>query len=67
MSGKAVTAGRFGDLSRLLAECGTQGAAYGKCVSANATGKSELRRGVCAKEFEELKQCITKAIKKKAR
>uniref|UniRef100_A0A6I8Q429 Uncharacterized protein n=1 Tax=Xenopus tropicalis TaxID=8364 RepID=A0A6I8Q429_XENTR len=38
---------------------------YGKCVSAAASGREELRRGACAKEFEDLKQCMIMAAKGK--
>ncbi|TNN74609.1 putative protein C17orf89 [Liparis tanakae] len=44
-----------------------QAATYGKCVAATTTGKQELRKDMCAKEFEALKTCFTAAAKKKAK
>lgn len=39
-----------------------QAATYGKCVAATTTGKQELRKDMCAKEFEALKTCFTAAV-----
>lgn len=44
-----------------------QAAAYGKCVAATTTGKQELRRDLCAKEFEALKTCFVNAVSHKWR
>lgn len=43
-----------------------QAAAYGKCVAATTTGKQELKKDLCAKEFEALKTCFTNAVSDKA-
>uniref|UniRef100_K7GH87 NADH:ubiquinone oxidoreductase complex assembly factor 8 n=1 Tax=Pelodiscus sinensis TaxID=13735 RepID=K7GH87_PELSI len=43
------------------AACVLQAAAYGKCVAATTAGRAELRKDACAKEFEALKECFTKA------
>ncbi|KAL6475414.1 hypothetical protein MHYP_G00164540 [Metynnis hypsauchen] len=52
---------RFPDL---LAQCSTEAAAYGKCVVATTTGKQELKKDLCAKEFEALKACFVSAAKR---
>uniref|UniRef100_A0AAZ3NX65 Uncharacterized protein n=1 Tax=Oncorhynchus tshawytscha TaxID=74940 RepID=A0AAZ3NX65_ONCTS len=39
-------------------------AAYGKCVTATTTGRQELRKDLCVKEFDALKTCIVTAAKK---
>ncbi|KAF0025253.1 hypothetical protein F2P81_022134 [Scophthalmus maximus] len=41
--------------------------AYGKCVAGTTTGRQELKKDVCAKEFEALKTCFTNAAKKRAK
>ncbi|XP_005812360.1 NADH dehydrogenase [ubiquinone] 1 alpha subcomplex assembly factor 8 [Xiphophorus maculatus] len=52
----------------LLAQCADEAAVYGKCVAATATtGKQELKKDLCATEFEALKTCFTNAAKKKTR
>ncbi|XP_067285267.1 NADH dehydrogenase [ubiquinone] 1 alpha subcomplex assembly factor 8 isoform X1 [Pseudorasbora parva] len=38
--------------------------AYGKCVAATTTGKQELTKNMCVKEFETLKNCFQSAAKK---
>uniref|UniRef100_A0A8C7E0V4 Uncharacterized protein n=1 Tax=Oncorhynchus kisutch TaxID=8019 RepID=A0A8C7E0V4_ONCKI len=38
----------------------TIAAAYGKCVTATTTGRQELRKDLCVKEFDALKTCIAK-------
>lgn len=40
-----------------------QAAVYGKCVAATTTGRQELRKDLCAKEFEALKTCFTNAVR----
>ncbi|KAG9332157.1 hypothetical protein JZ751_015733 [Albula glossodonta] len=52
---------RFPDL---LAQCSIEAVAYGKCVSATTTGRQELRKDLCVREFEALKTCFTTAAKK---
>ncbi|XP_022598571.1 NADH dehydrogenase [ubiquinone] 1 alpha subcomplex assembly factor 8 [Seriola dumerili] len=51
----------------LLAQCAVEAAAYGKCVAATTTGRQELQKDLCAKEFEALKTCFTNAAKKRAK
>ncbi|KAM9838060.1 NADH dehydrogenase [ubiquinone] 1 alpha subcomplex assembly factor 8 [Aulostomus maculatus] len=51
----------------LLAQCSVEAATYGKCVTATTTGRQELRKDLCAKEFEALRTCFANAAKKKAR
>ncbi|XP_018591835.1 NADH dehydrogenase [ubiquinone] 1 alpha subcomplex assembly factor 8 [Scleropages formosus] len=50
----------------LLAACAGEAAEYGKCVCATAAAGSgkELRKDLCAKEFEALKACFRSAAKK---
>lgn len=40
-----------------------QAAAYGKCVAATTTGRQELKKDLCAKEFQALKTCFTNAVR----
>ncbi|KAK7919805.1 hypothetical protein WMY93_011089 [Mugilogobius chulae] len=51
----------------LFAECSLEAAAYGKCVAATTTSKQELKKDLCAKEFEALKTCFTNASKKRCK
>ncbi|XP_067344225.1 NADH dehydrogenase [ubiquinone] 1 alpha subcomplex assembly factor 8 [Channa argus] len=51
----------------LLAQCTGEAAAYGKCVAATTTDRQELKKDLCAKEFEALKTCFLNAAKKRAR
>ncbi|KAG7507489.1 hypothetical protein JOB18_035682 [Solea senegalensis] len=51
----------------IFAQCGSEAAAYGKCVSATTTGGQELKKDLCAKEFQALKTCFTNAAKKRAK
>uniref|UniRef100_UPI001A99E046 NADH dehydrogenase [ubiquinone] 1 alpha subcomplex assembly factor 8 n=1 Tax=Gasterosteus aculeatus aculeatus TaxID=481459 RepID=UPI001A99E046 len=51
----------------LFAQCAGEAASYGKCVAASTTGRQELKKDTCAKEFQALKTCFTAAAKKKAR
>uniref|UniRef100_UPI003AB01573 NADH dehydrogenase [ubiquinone] 1 alpha subcomplex assembly factor 8 isoform X1 n=1 Tax=Centroberyx gerrardi TaxID=166262 RepID=UPI003AB01573 len=46
----------------LFAQCAGEAAAYGKCVSATTTSRQELRKDLCAKEFEALKTCFANAV-----
>lgn len=39
-----------------------QAAAYGKCVTATTTGRQELRKDLCGKEFDALKTCFVTAV-----
>lgn len=48
----------------LFAQCSTEAAAYGKCVSATTIGKQDLKKDTCVKEFEALKTCFVAAAKK---
>ncbi|XP_074116493.1 NADH dehydrogenase [ubiquinone] 1 alpha subcomplex assembly factor 8 [Sminthopsis crassicaudata] len=47
-----------------LATCGVEAAAYGKCVQAATAPGGELRRNLCAKEFEALRNCFVAVAKK---
>ncbi|XP_072522849.1 NADH dehydrogenase [ubiquinone] 1 alpha subcomplex assembly factor 8 isoform X1 [Salminus brasiliensis] len=49
---------RFPDL---LAQCSTEAAAYGKCVVATTTGRQEVKKDLCIKEFDALKTCFVSA------
>uniref|UniRef100_A0A7N4PR87 NADH:ubiquinone oxidoreductase complex assembly factor 8 n=1 Tax=Sarcophilus harrisii TaxID=9305 RepID=A0A7N4PR87_SARHA len=46
-----------------LATCGAEAAAYGKCVQAAAAPGGELRRNLCAKEFEALRNCFVAVVR----
>jgi len=35
---------------------------YGKCVAATTIGRQELRKDLCAREFEALKSCFVNAV-----
>ncbi|XP_016344885.1 NADH dehydrogenase [ubiquinone] 1 alpha subcomplex assembly factor 8 [Sinocyclocheilus anshuiensis] len=48
----------------LLVQCSGEAAAYGKCVASTTTGKQELTKNMCVKEFEALKSCLQSAAKK---
>ncbi|KAK7122396.1 hypothetical protein R3I94_019496 [Phoxinus phoxinus] len=48
----------------LLAQCSGEATAYGKCVAATTTGKQELTKNTCVKEFEALRSCFQSAAKK---
>ncbi len=39
-----------------------QAAAYGTCVASTTTGKQELAKNMCVKEFEALKSCFQSAV-----
>uniref|UniRef100_A0A3Q3EXC4 NADH:ubiquinone oxidoreductase complex assembly factor 8 n=1 Tax=Labrus bergylta TaxID=56723 RepID=A0A3Q3EXC4_9LABR len=45
----------------LLAQCSAEASVYGKCVAATTTGTHELKKDLCAKEFEALKTCFINA------
>ncbi|XP_028991210.1 NADH dehydrogenase [ubiquinone] 1 alpha subcomplex assembly factor 8 [Betta splendens] len=51
----------------LFAQCTTEAAAYGKCVAATTTGRQELKKDLCSKEFEALKTCFTNAAKRRGK
>ncbi|XP_026170687.1 NADH dehydrogenase [ubiquinone] 1 alpha subcomplex assembly factor 8 [Mastacembelus armatus] len=51
----------------LFAQCSGEATAYGRCVAATTRGRQELKKDLCAKEFEALKTCFTNAAKKRAR
>ncbi|XP_049667797.1 NADH dehydrogenase [ubiquinone] 1 alpha subcomplex assembly factor 8 [Accipiter gentilis] len=66
MSGRGVCLRARARLRRfpaLLAGCGEQAAAYGRCVAAAAGGTAELRRDVCLEEFRALRDCFARAAK----
>lgn len=39
-----------------------QAAAYGRCVAATTSGRQELRKDLCSKEFGALKTCFINAV-----
>ncbi|CAK6964069.1 NADH dehydrogenase 1 alpha subcomplex assembly factor 8 [Scomber japonicus] [Scomber scombrus] len=51
----------------LFAQCAGEAAVYGKCVTATTTGRQELQKDLCVKEFQALKSCFANAAKKKAK
>ncbi|XP_072229744.1 NADH dehydrogenase [ubiquinone] 1 alpha subcomplex assembly factor 8 [Leuresthes tenuis] len=51
----------------IFAQCGDEAAVYGKCVAATTTGRQELRKDLCAREFEALKSCFVNAARKRAK
>ncbi|KAM6345030.1 NADH dehydrogenase [ubiquinone] 1 alpha subcomplex assembly factor 8 [Rissa tridactyla] len=66
MSGRGVwlrTRARLRRFPALLAGCGEQAAAYGRCVAAAAGGTAELRRDACLEEFRALRECFARAAK----
>ncbi|KAM6951556.1 NADH dehydrogenase [ubiquinone] 1 alpha subcomplex assembly factor 8 [Aplochiton taeniatus] len=66
MSGTNVwsrTRNRMKQFPEQFAQCSAEAAVYGKCVAATTTGRQELTKGHCAKEFEALKTCFTNACK----
>ncbi|XP_015211764.1 NADH dehydrogenase [ubiquinone] 1 alpha subcomplex assembly factor 8 [Lepisosteus oculatus] len=48
----------------LLAQCSSEAAAYGRCVSSATLGKQDLRKGQCGREFEALKRCCVAVAKR---
>ncbi|XP_014350150.1 NADH dehydrogenase [ubiquinone] 1 alpha subcomplex assembly factor 8 [Latimeria chalumnae] len=70
MSGTAVWSRareRMRRFPQQLAECAEEAAVYGKCVALTTAGSQELRKDLCAKEFQALKNCFTIAAKKTPR
>ncbi|XP_030062452.1 NADH dehydrogenase [ubiquinone] 1 alpha subcomplex assembly factor 8 [Microcaecilia unicolor] len=71
MTGAASAAGvwrrsreRLARFGQQLTECGAEAAAYGKCVSAAVSARDkEVKKDLCAKEFETLKMCLASAAK----
>ncbi|XP_060796000.1 NADH dehydrogenase [ubiquinone] 1 alpha subcomplex assembly factor 8 [Neoarius graeffei] len=64
MSGRNVwisTRERMRRFPELLSRCSVEAAVYGKCVVSTTTGKQELRKDLCLKEFEALKTCFINA------
>ncbi|XP_056673328.1 NADH dehydrogenase [ubiquinone] 1 alpha subcomplex assembly factor 8 isoform X1 [Monodelphis domestica] len=46
-----------------LATCGVEAAAYGKCIQAATAPGGDLRRNLCAKEFEALRNCFLAVVR----
>ncbi|XP_053496462.1 NADH dehydrogenase [ubiquinone] 1 alpha subcomplex assembly factor 8 [Ictalurus furcatus] len=64
MSGRNVWTSsreRMRRFPELLARCSVEAAAYGKCVVSTTSGKQELKKDLCLKEFEALKTCFINA------
>uniref|UniRef100_A0A3P9JPE1 NADH:ubiquinone oxidoreductase complex assembly factor 8 n=1 Tax=Oryzias latipes TaxID=8090 RepID=A0A3P9JPE1_ORYLA len=51
------------NFSDIFSKCADEAAAYGKCVAATTAGRQELKKDLCAKEFEALKTCFVKGLK----
>ncbi|XP_076855618.1 NADH dehydrogenase [ubiquinone] 1 alpha subcomplex assembly factor 8 isoform X2 [Brachyhypopomus gauderio] len=67
MSGRDVwtrSRERMRRFPELFASCSTEAAVYGRCVVATTTGKQELNKDLCVKEFTALKTCFTSALKR---
>uniref|UniRef100_G1NBA3 NADH:ubiquinone oxidoreductase complex assembly factor 8 n=1 Tax=Meleagris gallopavo TaxID=9103 RepID=G1NBA3_MELGA len=65
MSGRGVwlrARARLRRFPALLAGCGEQASAYGRCVAAASAGSAELRRDVCLREFQALRECFARAV-----
>ncbi|XP_074016420.1 NADH dehydrogenase [ubiquinone] 1 alpha subcomplex assembly factor 8 [Numenius arquata] len=71
MSGRGVwlrARARLRRFPALLAGCGEQATAYGRCVAAAAAGgTAELRRDACLEEFRALRDCFARAAKATAK
>ncbi|XP_015735436.1 NADH dehydrogenase [ubiquinone] 1 alpha subcomplex assembly factor 8 [Coturnix japonica] len=64
MSGRGVwlrARARLRRFPAVLAACGEQAAAYGRCVAAASAGNAELRRDACVREFWALRECCHRA------
>ncbi|XP_066093844.1 NADH dehydrogenase [ubiquinone] 1 alpha subcomplex assembly factor 8 isoform X2 [Saccopteryx bilineata] len=44
-----------------LVVCGAEAAAYGRCVQASTVPGGNLRKDLCAQEFEALRSCFAAA------
>uniref|UniRef100_A0A8D0SJT5 NADH:ubiquinone oxidoreductase complex assembly factor 8 n=2 Tax=Sus scrofa TaxID=9823 RepID=A0A8D0SJT5_PIG len=68
MSGSGAVWGRVRSRLRAfperLAACGTEAAAYGRCVQASTAPGGRLTKDLCAQEFEALRRCFAAAAKK---
>ncbi|XP_006869575.1 PREDICTED: uncharacterized protein C17orf89 homolog [Chrysochloris asiatica] len=56
--------GRLRAFPEHLAACGTEAAAYGRCVQASTAPGGSLKKDLCAQEFEALRSCFVAAAKK---
>uniref|UniRef100_A0A6P8SFM7 NADH dehydrogenase [ubiquinone] 1 alpha subcomplex assembly factor 8 n=1 Tax=Geotrypetes seraphini TaxID=260995 RepID=A0A6P8SFM7_GEOSA len=55
---------RLASFGQQLTECRAEAAAYGKCVAAAVSGRpQEVKRELCAQEFQALKRCFSSAAK----
>uniref|UniRef100_A0A8C5R8P1 NADH dehydrogenase [ubiquinone] 1 alpha subcomplex assembly factor 8 n=1 Tax=Leptobrachium leishanense TaxID=445787 RepID=A0A8C5R8P1_9ANUR len=41
-----------------------EAASYGQCVSTETAGNNELKKSACAREFQALKECFSRALKR---
>ncbi|XP_067914813.1 NADH dehydrogenase [ubiquinone] 1 alpha subcomplex assembly factor 8 [Heterodontus francisci] len=67
MPGKEVwirTRERLRSFPHFMAACAEEASAYGRCVATNTQGSQDLRKDMCAKEFQALKNCFTLNAKK---
>ncbi|KAL0983982.1 hypothetical protein UPYG_G00135500, partial [Umbra pygmaea] len=55
---------RMRQFPELFAQCAGEAAAYGKCVTSTTTGRQDLKKDMCIKEFDALKTCFVTSAKK---
>ncbi|XP_069786279.1 NADH dehydrogenase [ubiquinone] 1 alpha subcomplex assembly factor 8 [Narcine bancroftii] len=55
---------RLRSFPQFVSACAAEASAYGKCVAANTQGSQDLRKNMCAKEFQAFKKCFTLNAKK---
>uniref|UniRef100_A0A8C9LBB2 Uncharacterized protein n=1 Tax=Pavo cristatus TaxID=9049 RepID=A0A8C9LBB2_PAVCR len=53
--------GGWGQAGSILGDPETSASAYGRCVAAASAGSAELRRDVCLREFQALRECFARA------
>uniref|UniRef100_A0A8C1QPW5 Uncharacterized protein n=1 Tax=Cyprinus carpio TaxID=7962 RepID=A0A8C1QPW5_CYPCA len=58
-TGSCALFARTGSMRRVARR---MAAAHGKCVTSTTTGKQELTKNMCVKEFEVLKSCFLSAV-----
>ncbi|XP_041072614.1 NADH dehydrogenase [ubiquinone] 1 alpha subcomplex assembly factor 8 [Carcharodon carcharias] len=67
MPGKEIwirTRDKLRSFPDFMAACAEEASVYGRCVAANTQGSKDLRKDMCAKEFQALKSCFTLNAKK---
>lgn len=53
---------RLTRLSTSIAQCSTQSAAYARCI---VTHSEDLKKDTCLNEFNQFRDCVKNALKKK--